>query len=141
MLEGMGHIEKLFFKESKLVCSDLWRIAREHKRLDMSRQTYLTRTSMSQEVIFKDREVCHRGGDQRGERVITIFCHDNISSPGIFLFESSSLDIAKGLINWKLHSVTRDSRIENDIRVRKLAIHAVECFDKLGTMINIHIFK
>ena len=96
---------------------------------------------MSEEVIFKDREVCHGGADQRGERVITIFCHDNITSPGIFFFESSSLDIAKGLIDWKLHSVTGDCRIKNDIRVRKLAVHAVECFYKLGTMINIHIFK
>ena len=104
----------------------------------MGGQTYLTRTSMSQEVIFKDREVGHGGADQRCERVITIFCYDNIASPGIFFFESSSLDIAKGLIDWKLHSVTGYCRIENDIRIRKLAIHAVKCFDKLGT--KIHIF-
>jgi hypothetical protein len=114
---------------------------REHKeRLDMGRQTNLTRTSMSQEVIFKDREVGHGGADHRCERVITIFCHDNIASPGIFFFESTSLDIAQGLIDWKLHSITRDCRVENDIRVCKLAIHAVECFDELvvGT-IMIHI--
>ena len=92
---------------------------------------------MSQEVIFKDGEVSHGGADHRSERVITISCHDNIASPGIFFFERSSLDIAKGLIDWKLHSVTRYCRIENDIRVRKLAIHAVKCFDKLGTMIHI----
>lgn len=99
---------------------------REDKEgLDMGRQTYLTRTSMSQEVIFKDREVRHGGADHRGERVITIFCHDNIASPGIFFFESSSLDIAKGLIDWKLHPITRDCRVKNDVRVRKLAIHAV----------------
>ena len=98
---------------------------------------------MSQEVIFKDWEVGHGGVDHRGERVITIFCHDNIASPGIFFLEGSSLDIAKGLIDWKLHSITGHGRIENDIRVCKLAIHAVKCFDKLGTMINIiniHIF-
>ena len=117
-------------------------MSHEHKeRLDMGRQTYLTRTSMSQEVIFKDREVCHRGADQRGERVITIFCHDNIASPGIFFFESSSLDIAKGLIDWKLHSITGHCRIENDIRVCKLAVHAVKCFDKLGTMNHIFLSK
>ena len=96
---------------------------------------------MGQEVIFKDGEVSHGGVDHRREGTITIFCHDNIASPGIFFFESSSLDIAKGLIDWKLHSVTRDCRIENDVRVRKLAIHAVECFDKLATIIIIHIFK
>jgi len=86
---------------------------------------------MGQEVIFKDGEVCHGGVGHRREGAITIFCHDNIASPGIFFFESSSLDIAKGLIDWKMHSITRDCRIENDIRVRKLANHAVECFDKL----------
>lgn len=92
---------------------------------------------MSQEVIFKDGKVGHGGADHRGERVITIFCHDNIASPGIFFFESTSLDIAKGLVDWKLHSITGHCRIENDIRVRKLAIHAVKCFDELGTMIHI----
>ena len=92
---------------------------------------------MSQEVIFKDGEVGHGGIDHRGERVITIFCHDNIASPCILFFVSSSLNIAKGLIDWKLHSITRDCRVENDIRVRKLAVHAVECFNKLGTEIHI----
>lgn len=92
---------------------------------------------MSQEVIFKDGEVGHGGVDHRSERVITIFCHNNIASPSIFFFVRSSLNIAKGLINWKLHSITRDRRIENDVRVRKLAVHAIECFNKLGTGIHI----
>ena len=94
---------------------------------------------MGQEVIFKDGEVSHRGVDHRREGTITIFCHDNIASPGVFFFESSSLDIAKGLIDWKLHSITRDCGIENDIRVRKLAIHAVECFDKLATVTHSYL--
>jgi len=86
---------------------------------------------MGQEVIFKNGEVCHGGVSHRREGAITIFCHDNIASPGIFFFEGSSLDITKGLIDWKMHSIARDCRIEDDIRVRKLANHAVECFDKL----------
>lgn len=94
---------------------------------------------MGQEVILEDGEVGHGGVDHGGERVITIFCHDNIASPGIFFFVSSSLNVAKGRINWKLHSITRDCRIENDVRIRKLAVHAVECFNELGRIIETYL--
>ena len=95
---------------------------------------------MGQEVIFKDGEVGHGGVYHRGERTITIFCHNNIASPSVFFLESSSLNIAKSFIDWKLHSITGDCRIENDIRVCEHAVHAVECFNKLRNN-EIHVLK
>jgi len=86
---------------------------------------------MGEEVIFQDREIRHGSIDHRGERTITIFRDDNITTPCIFLLERTALDVLDGLVDWKWHPVTRYSWVKYDIRISELPVHAVERFHEL----------
>ena len=56
---------------------------------------------MSQEVIFEDREISHGGIDHGRKRVVAVFRDDDVASPGNFLLEGRSLNLADRFVDRK----------------------------------------
>lgn len=86
---------------------------------------------MSHKIIFENGEVSHRCVSHGRERVITIFHDDYVASPGELFLVRASLDVADIFVDRERHSVSRNGRIENDIRTCEFAVHAIECLNKL----------
>ena len=86
---------------------------------------------MCKEIIFEDGEVRHRCIDHRRERIIAVFCNDDIAAPGYLFFKVPSLNVTDTFVDGELHAVPRNSGIEDDVRVGELLVHAVQGFDEL----------
>ena len=60
-----------------------------------------------------------------GERIVVVLGYDNVATPSDLLNEIPSLNVTDRPVDRERHAIPRDNRIENDIRIRKLAIHSV----------------
>ena len=87
---------------------------------------------MGEEVVFQNWEIRHGSIDHRSERIIiTVFRHDDVAAPCVFLLERTGLNVLDGLVDWKRHPVTGYSWVKDNIRVGELPVHPVERFYEL----------
>lgn len=86
---------------------------------------------MSEQVIFYQGKVGHRCIDHGRERIVPIFCDNDIASPGCFLFEVFGLDVANAFVDGELHSIPRYGWVEYYVGIREFSVHAIQGFYKL----------
>ena len=96
-----------------------------------SSPTLLPTRAMSREVVLQDRKVRHRDAGHGRILGISVFHHDEIASPRLWLLEQPALHITHELIDRERHSIAGDNRVEDDVGRGELLCHAVKSFDRL----------
>lgn len=99
------------------------------RRRRWHRHTWCT---VRQEIIAKDREICDGSVDHRRKGTLAVFRNDDVASPRACFSIMSALNFADALVDREGHSVPRDDWIEDDVWVRELFIHAIQCFYELS---------
>lgn len=86
---------------------------------------------MSYQIIFDDGKIGHCRVRHGRKGVFAILRDDNVASPGNNFLEIPSLDLAYAFVDREWHSITRDGWVKYYVRIGKLLVHAVQCFDQL----------
>ena len=106
-------------------------------------QTHIARrrkwSTMSKEIILEDSKVCHGSVYQTREWRITtcvVLCNDDIAPPRVFFFEAWSLNPTNSFVDREWHSIACNDWVEDDVRIRKFAVHAIEGLHELQDILS-----
>ena len=94
------------------------------------------RRGVSAKEVFEDGEVRHGSVYHLREVVVGELGRDEVPAPELLLGHATTLvhlllDVAHGAVHGEGHTIARDDRIVDDVRVGELFVHHVERLDEL----------
>lgn len=84
------------------------------------------------EIVFDQWEIGHRHVRHARVLEIPVFRHHYIPAPGFGFLVVAPLCLAQKFVDWKRHPVTRQHRVENNVRRAELFSHPIETLDDLN---------
>jgi len=98
--------------------------------------TVAARRGVSAKEVFEDGEVRHGSVDHLREVVVGELGRDKVSAPELLLGQATTLvhlllDVAHGAVHGEGHTIARDDRIVDDVRICELFVHHFERLNEL----------